>query len=156
MACGFSEKSVILSGSRSNTPYTIKAARLHQSPEKVRAIVDVLAPANVSQLCSFLGMINYYRLFIPNLSSIMTPLNGLLCKGKPWSWTTACESPFQEATLLLVSTKVLTHYDPKQAIRLACDASPYAVGAVISHVLPSGEKKPIAFASRTLSKAEQN
>jgi len=41
-------------------------------------------------------------------------------------------------------------------LTLACDASPYKVGGVIAHVMPSGEEKPIAFDSRTLSKAEQN
>ncbi|KAL7872138.1 hypothetical protein SRHO_G00071210 [Serrasalmus rhombeus] len=41
-------------------------------------------------------------------------------------------------------------------IRLACDASPYGVGSVISHIFPNGQEKPVAFASRTLNKAEWN
>lgn len=51
---------------------------------------------------------------------------------------------------------MLAHYDPEMKLRLACDASPYGVGVVISHVLPSGEEQPITFASRTLTPSEQN
>ena len=51
---------------------------------------------------------------------------------------------------------MLAHYDPQLPIVLAVDASPYGVGAVISHRMPNGEEKPIAFASRTLSKSENN
>ncbi|KAJ8346504.1 hypothetical protein SKAU_G00279050 [Synaphobranchus kaupii] len=56
----------------------------------------------------------------------------------------------------MVSQKVLTHYNAELPLRLACDASPYGVGAVLSHIMPDGVEKPIAYASRTLSKAEQN
>jgi len=49
---------------------------------------------------------------------------------------------------------VLTHFNPKLPLQLACDASPYGVGAVISHIMPSGEESPIAFASHTLNKVE--
>ncbi|KAL6457444.1 hypothetical protein MHYP_G00344070 [Metynnis hypsauchen] len=136
--------------------HAIDAHGLHKSPEKVRAIVEAPAPTDVSQLCSFLGLINYYSRFIPNLSSILSPLNALLCKGKQWRWTPECAIAFKEAKEQLLSQSVLTHYDPQLPIRLACDASPYGVGSVISHILPNGQEKPVAFASRTLNKAERN
>ena len=51
---------------------------------------------------------------------------------------------------------MLAHSDPKLPLRLAGDASPYGVGAVISHVFPDGLERPIAYASRTLTSAEKN
>ncbi|KAL7843904.1 hypothetical protein SRHO_G00224430 [Serrasalmus rhombeus] len=84
------------------------------------------------------------------------PLNELLNKERKWQWTSACASAFQKAKALLVAEEVLTHFNPELPLRLACDASPYGVRAVLSHVMPDGEEKPIAYASRTLSKAEQN
>ncbi|XP_058868762.1 uncharacterized protein K02A2.6-like [Acipenser ruthenus] len=135
--------------------HIIDATGLHKSPGKVKAIVDAPAPENVSQLRSFLGLLNYYSRFIPNLATILSPLNALLCQGKQWQWTKDCEKSFKMAKEQLVSSEVLTHFDGNLPITLACDASPYGVGAVISHVLPGGEERPIAFASRTLSKAEQ-
>ena len=136
--------------------HIIDAAGLHKSPEKVRAIVEAPAPCDVSQLRSFLGMLNYYGRFIPDLATVLKPLNELLNKGKQWQWTVDCETVFQKAKALLVSQEVLTHYNPELPLRLACDASPYGVGAVLSHAMPDGEERPIAYASRTLSKAEQN
>ena len=51
---------------------------------------------------------------------------------------------------------MLVHYNPNLPMRLAVDASAYGVGAVLSHVIPDGIEKPVAYASRTLSQAERN
>ena len=67
--------------------HIIDASGLHKSPEKVRAIVEAPAPCDVSQLRSFLGMLNYYGRFIPDLATVLKPLNELLNKGKQWQWT---------------------------------------------------------------------
>ncbi|KAL7834748.1 hypothetical protein SRHO_G00289950 [Serrasalmus rhombeus] len=62
--------------------HIIDAAGLHKSPEKVCAIIDAPAPGDVSQLRSFLGMLNYYGRFIPDLATVLKPLNELLNKEK--------------------------------------------------------------------------
>ncbi|XP_057677181.1 uncharacterized protein K02A2.6-like [Corythoichthys intestinalis] len=129
---------------------------LHKAPSKTKAIVDAPAPENVSQLRSFLGLLNYYGRFIPNLASLLKPLHELLCKDVKWKWTNECNKAFRNAKNALISSDVLTHFNPSYPIQLACDASPYGVGAVISHVFPNGNERPIAFASRTLNKAESN
>jgi hypothetical protein len=87
---------------------------------------------------------------------VLHPLNELLQAKRRWKWTPQCQSAFQEAKDLLTSSSVLAHYDPNLPIRLAADASAYGIGAVLSHVLPTGEEKPVAFVSRTLSSSEKN
>lgn len=48
------------------------------------------------------------------------------------------------------------HFNDELPLVLACDASPYGLGAVLCHRMPEGEKRPVRFASRTLTKAEKN
>lgn len=86
----------------------------------------------------------------------MKPLHELLNKTTTWNWTDKCETAFKDVKTALAKSEALAHFDPKLPLRLACDASPYGVGAVVSHVMSSGEERTIAFASRTLSKAERN
>ena len=73
-----------------------------------------------------------------------------------WQWTEECESAFRRSKEQLQASPLLVDYDLKKPLRLACDASSYGVGAVISHVIENGEERPIAFASRTLSASERN
>ena len=148
--CVFMGESVEYLGHR------IDAKGLHPTGDKLAAICDAPQPDNVSELRSFLGLLNYYGKFIPNLATIIHPLNHLRQKDVPFQWSKVCTDAFMEAKQALVSTTVLTHCNRTLPLRLAADASVYGVGAVISHVLPDGEEKPMAFASCTLTASEKN
>ena len=129
---------------------------IHPSPRKVQAIHEVQVPENPTVLKSFLGMVNYYRRFIPDMATLAHPLNGLLPEKIPWQWTKQCQEAFLKLKRILQSAPLLAHYDPKKPVRLAVDASSFGLGAVLSHISEDGEEKPIAFASRTLSQSERN
>ena len=148
--CTFMANSVEYLGHR------IDQEGIHALPHKVSAIVNAPAPTNVQELRSFLGLINYYSKFIRNLASLLHPLNQLLQVNKKWEWTDKCATAFKQAKQQLISAKVLTHYNPELPPRMAADASAYGIGAVISHVLPDRSKKPISFASRTLTPSKKN
>jgi len=134
--------------------HSISAKGVQPVTEKVRAIRDAPRPQDVSQLRSFLGMLNYYGKFLPNLATLLRPLYDLLTSSTTWSWGEAQEQAFCRAKELLSSAPLLTHYDPEKPLVLSCDASPYGVGAVLSHRMEDQTEQPIAYASRTLSPAE--
>ena len=129
---------------------------LRTEQSKVQAIVEAPEPQNVGELRSFLGMVTYYGKFLPDLATTLAPLYHLLRKFAHWRWIGAQRKAFQHIKNLLQSGQVLTHFDDTLPLILTCDASPYGVGAVLSHRMPNGEERPVGFASRTLSKAEKN
>ncbi|CAG2213160.1 unnamed protein product [Mytilus edulis] len=129
---------------------------LHKTEDKIKAILDTPEPQNVTQVRSILGLMNYYHKFLPNISSVVRPLHRLLEKDAKWNWNEECQVSFKRAKDLVTSEQVLCHYDPELPIRLACDASPFGLGVVLSHKMQDGTERPIAFASRSLNKAERN
>ena len=135
--------------------HKISSRGLQPSEEKVKAMKEAPRPTNLSQLKSFLGLANYYGRFLPNLSTTLAPLYQLLKKNTTWSWGDKQEQAFQSVKTQLSSAAVLAHYDPQQKLLLTCDASPYGLGAVLSHRLDDGTDRPIAFTSRSLSPPEK-
>ena len=129
---------------------------IHPTQEKVQAIKEAPAPTNLTQLRSFLGLINYYNKFLPNLAAKLTPLYSLLNKGQKWHWNQEQQAAFQAAKDALQSDSLLVHYDTRKPLLLACDASDYGIGAVLSHVVGDGQEQPIAYISRTLTPAEKH
>ena len=125
-------------------------------PERATTIKNMPAPINVSSLQSFLGLANYYRMFIPNIHNLRVPLNELLKKGKDWEWTPECQEAFVKIKEVLTSDLFLTHDNPDLDIIVASDASSYGIRACILYKMPDGSHKPVAHASRTLLSAEKN
>ena len=150
------DKCIFLQESIEYPGHQIDRTGIQAVPSKIDAIVKAPEPTNVQELRSFLGLLNYYGKFIQNLSSILHPLNRLLQVPQKWDWTEERSQAFKRAKDQLTSSEVLIHYDPKLPINLATDASAYGIGAVISHVLPDGTKRPISFASCTLTASEKN
>ena len=148
--CEFSKDQVQYLG------FIVSKEGIRASPSNVSAIMNAPKPTSISTLRSFLGMVNYYASFIPNLSTLAKPLNRKLAHDKPWSWDKVADAAFSELKRILASDLVLTHYCSEYPVILACDASQVGIGCVLSHVMPNGEEKPIAYASKSLNAAQQN
>lgn len=78
--------------------------------DKVQAIVEMKSPKSKKDLQRFLGMINYLRKFIPNLSSVNKPLQQLLEKNVEWHWTETHQQAFEELKCAITSAPVLKYY----------------------------------------------
>jgi hypothetical protein len=135
--------------------HKISREGLQPAQTKIQAVAHPPDPTRVSELRSFLGLVNYYGKFLPDLATTAAPLYTLLRKSIPWCWGSAQQSAFKKVKALLQSSDLLVHFDPQKEIILACDASPYGVGAVLSHRMEDGTERPIAYASRSLSVAER-
>ena len=124
---------------------SISAKGIQPVREKVRAIRDAPQPQNISQLRSFLGILNYYGKFLPSFATLLRPLYDLLQSTKKWSWETSQNQAFNKAKGLLSSPLLLTH-DSRKPCVLLCDASPYGVGTVLSHRMGDLSGQLIAYA----------
>ena len=140
----------------SSLGHLIDSEGIHPTSDKLQGILDAPGPKNVSELRSYLGMVNYYNKFIPNASARLKPLYDILHKDQRWSWNTAQQDSFDLSKKLLSSNRVLVHYDPCRPLYLECDASPYGLGVVLTQEMQSGELKPVAYASRMSASAEKN
>lgn len=136
--------------------HRVDAEGIHPLEDKVKAILEAPMPQNVKQLQAFLGLINFYDHFIDKKASHFFPLYKLLEKGAKWEWGPLQENAVKVVRAILTSSTTLAHYDGSRPLSLACDASPYGVSAVLSQEDEDGVERPVAFASRTLSKAERN
>ena len=122
------------------------------NPKRTETIKNMPIPDNVTKLQSFLGLANYYNLYIPNMHELRAPLNKLLSKNKKWCWTKECNNTFNKMKKCLLSNLALAHYDSKKKLIVASDTSDYGIGAKFV----DGVTKSIAHASRALLPAERN
>ncbi|PNF16929.1 hypothetical protein B7P43_G03694 [Cryptotermes secundus] len=122
---------------------------------KIEAVVKFPIPQSRKDVKSFLGLAGYYHKFIADLSAIARPLTNLLKKENEWNWTEKEQTSFDLLKFKLTSTPLLQYPDFSKPFVLTTDASGYAIGAILSQG-KLGQYKPIAYARRTLNKAELN
>jgi len=109
-------------------------------------------PRTLKQLRAFLGLANFYRKYVPNFAIIAAPLTDATRKCSPNDipWNEARDQAFQELKKRISSLVILRLLDVSQPFILQTDASHLGVGAVLLQEDNTGEKRPIAFASRKL------
>ena len=116
----------------------------------------------VTEVCSFLGVMNYYRKFIHRCVQITKPLNTLVSsynaksKKKLVEWNEDCEAVFQKLKGLYSKTPILAYTNYKMPFCLQTDTSEKGLGAILYQMKDDGTSRVIGYASRTLSISEKN
>ena len=134
------------------TPYGVTP-----DPAKTSKIQDYPRPVDVTQVRQFLGLASYYRRFVSGFAKTASPLHALLKKNAQFNWMTDCEDAFIGLKEALVHTPVLMYpqFNGQHPFILETDASTQGLEAVLAQQQEDQQVHPVAFASRSLSPAEQ-
>ncbi|GJS28484.1 reverse transcriptase domain-containing protein [Tanacetum coccineum] len=134
--------------------HKVFGASLKVDNAKIDLISKLPPPTNVKDIRSFLGHTGFYRRFIKDFSKIARPLTKLLEKDTPFEFNDECHKAFNSLKEKLACTPVIVSPNWNLPFELMCNASEFAVGAVL------GQKDgkhfyPIYFASKTLNATQQ-
>ena len=135
--------------------YIISAEGVEMDQAKIKAVLEWEAPKTVKEVQSFLGFANFYRRFIEGYSRLTRPLTDLTKKSEKFVWSEECSRAFEGLKKRFTSAPILRHFDPELPCVVECDASDFALGAVLSQEV-NGRLHPVAFHSRKMNKHEIN
>ena len=141
--------------------HNIVGQTVRPQEDKIQAIRDAPRPSTKRQIKSFLGLAGFYRRFIPNFSSIASPLTDLTKKNRPNSikdWQDHHERAFQTLKNRLKSSPILRLpvFQEGKPFVLRTDASDIGLGAVLLQDFEGEGRLPIAYASKKLLPRERN
>ena len=105
--------------------HVISSAGIQPSSERIRAIQQLKPPTNVAELRRIIGMITYLGRFVPDLSTVLAPLNSLLKSDSAWTWDKPQEKAFALIKRLVTQAPVLAYYDSKRPTIVSADASSF-------------------------------
>lgn len=124
---------------------------LSPDPERITAILNYSKPTSKKDLQRYLGMVNYLRDFIPNLSELSTPLRLLLKKDVDWCWMPIHDVAIENLNKLITQTPILQNFDPLKDIIIQTDSSKSGIGCCLLQ-----EKKLVTYGSKSLTPTECN
>ncbi|CAL8102051.1 unnamed protein product [Calicophoron daubneyi] len=131
--------------------HEITAQGIRPVESEVKIIREFPLPSSRTKLQQFLGLLNFYRRFIPRAAHVLQPLTDLLRgKEKPLVLTEEATKAFETAKNMLADAALLVHQNPKAPLSIAVDASDAAIGAVLQQYT-NGLWEPLAFFSQRLS-----
>nr|GEY52916.1 reverse transcriptase domain-containing protein [Tanacetum cinerariifolium] len=135
--------------------HKILKKRTEVDKAKIEVISKLPHPTTIKRIRSFLGHAGFYRRFIKHFSKISKPMTHLLEKNSPFIFSNECIQSFRTLKEKLTEALILIALNWDQPFELICDASDYAVGAVLGQRV---EKHfwPIHYASKTMNEAETN
>ena len=129
-------------------------------PEKLESIRNMPRPKSAKEVKQFLGLIGYYRKFVPRFSDLARSLTNLTRHDVEFSWTDKCEKSFNHLRELLMEHPILRYPDPSQGYTLFTDASGIGWAGVLTQEFADekGKKKqhPICYVSGQFRGSQQN
>ena len=125
-------------------------------PAKTILISNMNPPKDLHQVRQFLGLTSYYRRFIPQYAHLAESLIQLTRKEKAFLWTEECQKAFSILKNKLITPPILSYPKMDKTFVIECDASDFAIGAVLSQPDENGMENVIAYGSKTLQTAERN
>lgn len=135
--------------------HVITREGIKPNPDKISAVKKYPIPKTPKEIKQFLGLLGYYRKFIPDFARITKPLTQCLKKGKKITLDPDYVTCFEKCKTLLTNDPILQYPDFTREFVLTTDASNVAIGAILSQG-PIGSDKPVCYASRTLNESEMN
>jgi hypothetical protein len=129
---------------------------LKPDPDNIKKVKELKPPENLKDVRAILGLCSYYRRFIKGFSKIAKPINELLQKDTPLEWTEERNTAFEILKKKLIEAPILQFPNFEKEFILCTDASGKGVGAVLAQLNDEGKEIVIAYASKTMNKAEQN
>lgn len=125
------------------------------NPEKVKVIQDWPKPQSLTELRSFIGLLQFFRRFIKNFSGVAGPLTELTKKGVGIDkWDSTCDTAFSTLKTALVSAPILMAPSWRKPFRCHVDASQRAVGGTLTQLDENGNDRVVAYFSKKLADAE--
>ena len=127
------------------------------NPTKIQAIAEYPVPQTVKDVRAFVALCSYFRKHVPKFATLAAPLNAMTRKGVHFKWTEECEAAFAQLKSALTNSNLLAYprfEDKSKPFIITTDASDSGIGGWLSQEDEHGEKRPIAFYSRTFNTAE--